>query len=83
MDLKDRLITQGYDQIDILIVGEEGEQTTVPDVTLHKVTDLEYKLYLEPESITYHFKEENPYFEAEQKDESGEGKKIKGYILEW
>lgn len=83
MDLKERLMAQGFNQVDILIVEEGGDQTTVPGITLHKVTDLEYKLYLNPESISYHLKEENPYFEAEQKGESGEFNKVKGFILEW
>ncbi|MBA2174706.1 hypothetical protein H0266_07350 [Halobacillus locisalis] len=83
MNLKDKLLTHGYDHIDILLVDEEANQTTVPDITLHKVTDLEYKLYLDPETITYHLNEEDPYFEAEQSDEEGESKKVKGFVLEW
>ncbi|CDQ18370.1 hypothetical protein [Halobacillus karajensis] len=84
MDLKEHLIAQGYDHIDILLVDEDGEQSTVADISLPKVTDLEFKLYLEPESITYHFKEEDPYFEAEQQQNEDEsGKKVKGFILEW
>lgn len=84
MDLKDRLITQGYDHIDILVVDEHANQTTVADITLHKVTNLEYKLYLEPATIQYHLDAEDPYFEAEQKEEEkGEAKKVKGFILEW
>ncbi|WP_281974285.1 hypothetical protein [Halobacillus litoralis] len=83
MDLNERLITQGYDHIDILLIDEEANQTTVADITLHKVTDLEYKLYLDPETITYHFDVDDPYFEANQKDDLGNDKKVKGYILEW
>ncbi|MYL29818.1 hypothetical protein GLW03_08295 [Halobacillus halophilus] len=83
MDLKEHLLTEGYNQIDILLVREGEDQTTVPGITLHKVTDLEYKLYLDPESITYHLKEEHPYFQGDQKVESGEMKQVKGYILEW
>ncbi|MGR9048008.1 hypothetical protein ACQ4XT_05230 [Halobacillus faecis] len=83
MDLKEHLVAHGYDHIDILLIDEEGDQTTVADISLPKVTDLEYKLYLKPETISYHFKEEDPYFEAEQHAESGDGKKIKGFILEW
>ena len=83
MDLKDKLLTHGYDHIDILLVDEEANQTTVPDITLHKVTDLEYKLYLDPETITYYLNENDPYFEGEQKDEEGESKKVKGFVLEW
>ncbi|MBH0230221.1 hypothetical protein LCL89_12790 [Halobacillus yeomjeoni] len=83
MDLKERLISHGYDHIDILIIDEESNQTTVPDITLHKVSELEYKLYLIPETIHYHLEDENPYFEAEQRNELGEPKKIKGFVLEW
>ncbi|WP_226582392.1 hypothetical protein [Halobacillus litoralis] len=83
MDLTENLIAQGYDHIDILLVDENREQTTVADISLNKVTDLEYKLYLDPETITYHFDEENPYFQATQKDESGQDKMVKGFILEW
>jgi hypothetical protein len=83
MDLKDRLITHGYDHIDILIIDDEANQTTVADITLHKVSDLEYKLYLDPETVNYHLEEEDPYFAAEQKDDDGGSKRIKGFVLEW
>lgn len=83
MDLKEKLITQGYDHIDILIIDDQANQTTVADIPLHKVSDLEYKLYLNPETITYHLNEEDPYFEAEQKDEEGKDRKVKGFVLEW
>ncbi|KHE68294.1 hypothetical protein [Halobacillus sp. BBL2006] len=83
MDLKDRLITHGYDHIDILIIDDEANQTTVADITLHKVSDLEYKLYLDPETINYHLDEEDPYFVAEQRDDDGGSKRIKGFVLEW
>ncbi|UOQ44713.1 hypothetical protein MUN89_01750 [Halobacillus salinarum] len=83
MDLKDHLITHGYDHVDILLIDEEQNQNTVADISLPKVTDLEYKLYLKPESVTYHLEEEDPFFEAEQHQENGKGRKIKGYILEW
>ena len=80
MDLKEHLITHGYDHIDILVIDEDGNQVTVPDITLHKVSDLEYKLYLESETIRYHLNEEDPYFEAQRRMDEGETKKIKGYI---
>ncbi|MCA0972376.1 hypothetical protein LCM20_17350 [Halobacillus litoralis] len=83
MDLKDQLLQKGYDQVDILLVDEKSNQTTVPDITLHKVTDLEYKLYLNPDTIQYHLEEDDPYFEAEQKDEEGGTKRVKGFVLEW
>ncbi|ARI75497.1 hypothetical protein [Halobacillus mangrovi] len=83
MDLKERLLTHGYDHIDILIIDEEANQTTIPDITLHKINDLEYKLYLDPETINYYLNEEDPYFAAEQKSEDGGMKKIKGFVLEW
>lgn len=83
MDLKERLITQGYDHIDILLIDQEGNQTTIADIALHKITDLEYKLYLNPDSISYHFNKENPYFEADQRDDLGNDKKVKGFPLEW
>ncbi|MCP3032257.1 hypothetical protein LF817_12985 [Halobacillus sp. A1] len=83
MDLKEKLISQGYDRIDIFLIDEEKNQETIADITLHKVTDLEYKLYLEPDSIAYELDEENPYFTANQKTENGGYKEIKGFILEW
>ncbi|ELK46756.1 hypothetical protein QRD89_00155 [Halobacillus sp. ACCC02827] len=83
MNMKEKLMTQGYEHIDILLIDEESNKTTVADISLNKVTDLEYKLYLEPESIAYRFDVENPYFEGEQMVESGTPRKVKGYILEW
>ncbi|MCA1011868.1 hypothetical protein [Halobacillus halophilus] len=83
MNLKDRLITNGFDHIDILLIDDQGEQTTVPDITLHKVNNLEYKLYLQPETIQYHLDKEYPYFEAEQNSIDGREKTVKGYVLEW
>ncbi|RWZ54768.1 hypothetical protein EQV77_14080 [Halobacillus fulvus] len=83
MDLREHLLTHGFDHIDILLIDEHQNQTTVPDITLHKITELEYKLYLDPETIRYHLQEEDPYFVADQTDDDGEVKKVKGYILEW
>ena len=83
MNLKDRLITNGFDHIDILLVEDEGDQTTVPDITLHKVNDLEYKLYLQQETVQYHLDKEYPYFEAVQNSGEDGKKTVKGYILEW
>lgn len=83
MNMKEKLMTQGYEHIDILLIDEESNKTTVADISLNKVTDLEYKLYLKPESIAYRFDVENPYFEGEQMVESGTPRKVKGYILEW
>ncbi|MFG6146710.1 hypothetical protein [Halobacillus sp. B23F22_1] len=83
MDLKDRLISHGYDQIDILLIDEDNKQETVADITLHKVTNLEFKLYLEPESINYELHADNPYFVARQKQENAGSKDVKGFILEW
>ncbi|WP_101841823.1 hypothetical protein [Halobacillus sp. Marseille-P3879] len=83
MDLKDRLISQGYDQIDIFLIDEDNNQETIADITLHKVNDLEYKLYLEPDSLKYELEEDNPYFIAQQKQDSGSAKQVKGFILEW
>ncbi|WP_163527947.1 hypothetical protein [Halobacillus ihumii] len=83
MDLKERLISQGYDQVDILLIDGEQNQSTIANLSLHKITDLEYKLYLEPDSLKYEFNGDHPHFIAEQKEEDGEAKQIKGYILEW
>lgn len=83
MDLKKQLLQHGYDHIDILLVDDQSIQTTVPDISLHKVSNLEYKLYLDPETIEYHLEEQDPYFEAKQKDEEGELKRVKGFVLEW
>ncbi|MFD2923908.1 hypothetical protein [Halobacillus naozhouensis] len=82
MDLKEHLISHGYDQIDILLIDEEQNQSTVANLSLHKITDLEYKLYLEPESLKYELNNDHPHFIAEQKD-NGKAKQVKGYILEW
>ncbi|TGB01305.1 hypothetical protein [Halobacillus salinus] len=83
MDLKNQLLQQGYDHIDILLIDDQSNQTTVPDISLHKVTDLEFKLYLDPDTVTYHLEEQDPYFEAKQKDEEGEMRNVKGFVLEW
>ncbi|SIS53842.1 hypothetical protein [Salimicrobium flavidum] len=83
MDLKDRLLTQGFDTIDIFLIDDEKNQTTVSNISLHKVTDLEYKLYLEPESVEYYLDHENPYFTATQEEPDKEPIGVKGYILEW
>ncbi|MCP3026880.1 hypothetical protein [Halobacillus sp. A5] len=83
MDLKNRLISHGYDQIDILLIDEDNNQETVADITLHKVTDLEYKLYLEPDTLSYELQEDNPYFVAQQKQGSSDSKQVKGFVLEW
>ncbi|WP_082231944.1 hypothetical protein [Halobacillus massiliensis] len=83
MNLKEKLKSYGYDNIDILLIDEEKNQETVPGISLNKVTDLEYKLYLEPESVTYQLNQEDPYFQARQKAGEGDSKEVKGYILEW
>ncbi|WP_173918054.1 hypothetical protein [Halobacillus sp. Marseille-Q1614] len=83
MNLKERLVSHGYDNIDILLIDEEKNQETVPGISLNKVTDLEYKLYLEPDSLKYDLDKDNPYFTARQKSEEGASKEVKGFILEW
>ncbi|MFD1019996.1 hypothetical protein [Thalassobacillus hwangdonensis] len=83
MKLKDQLLEKGYDVIDILVIDENQEQNTIPDITLHKVNDLEYKLFIEPESIEYHLEEENPYFTAKQREEDGESLLVKCFVIEW
>ncbi|UOQ95557.1 hypothetical protein MUO14_11905 [Halobacillus shinanisalinarum] len=83
MDLKEHLVTHGYDQIDILLIDEEQNQSTVAGISLHKMTDLEYKLYLDPQSLKYELNSDHPHFIANQKEEEGEVKQVKGYILKW
>ncbi|MBM7553818.1 hypothetical protein [Thalassobacillus pellis] len=83
MSLKERLISSGYNVIDIMMIDEHDNKSTIPDVTLHKVNDLEYKLYLDPESVELHLDEEHPHFTARQKIEDGENVKTTCYILEW
>ncbi|WP_181350796.1 hypothetical protein [Thalassobacillus sp. CUG 92003] len=83
MKLKERLIVEGFDVVDILVIDEENNNTTISDVSLTKVNDLEYKLYLQPESVEYKLNEEYPHFIAKQEDDEGELKDVKGYILEW
>ncbi|AKG03297.1 hypothetical protein AAV35_013610 [Salimicrobium jeotgali] len=83
MELKDRLITYGFDTVDIFLIDDEKNQETVSNVKLHKVTNLEYKLYLDPESIEYHLDHEDPYFKAVQQEPDQKPIGVKGYILEW
>ncbi len=83
MNLKEKLLSHGYDHIDILMIDENQNQSTVADISLHKVTNLEFKLYLKPGTVEYHLKEEHPFFEAEQNNVEGDEKKVKGFILEW
>ncbi|MFC7063007.1 hypothetical protein [Halobacillus seohaensis] len=83
MDLKEKLQSHGYDHIDILLIDEERNQETVAGITLHKVTDLEYKLYLDPDSIKYELDQDNPFFVANQAREEDDPVEVKGFILEW
>ncbi|WP_347861794.1 hypothetical protein U0355_00790 [Salimicrobium sp. PL1-032A] len=83
MELKDRLLTYGFDNIDIFLIDDDKNQETVSNISLHKVTDLEYKLYLDPESIEYHLDHEDPYFTATKQVPDKEPISVKGFILEW
>ncbi|SEB16531.1 hypothetical protein SAMN05421743_12231 [Thalassobacillus cyri] len=83
MSLKEQLLEKGYNNIDIMVIDEDNNQSTIPDLTLHKINNLEYKLYLDPESVKMNLDEEHPHFTARQKSEDGGDVRIKGFILEW
>lgn len=83
MSLKEKLLEKGYNNIDIMVIDEDNNQSTIPDLTLHKINNLEYKLYLDPESVKLNLDEEHPHFTARQKSEDGGDVGIKGFILEW
>ncbi|WP_085505580.1 hypothetical protein [Thalassobacillus devorans] len=83
MNLKEQLLEKGYNNIDIMVIDEENNQSTIPDLSLHKINNLEYKLYLDPKSVDVNLDNEHPYFTAKQRNEEGRDVNIKGFILEW